>query len=494
MKEHSTYSHILKYTSLFGSIQMITILANIVRNKVMAVFLGTTGMGLNTMLYTAQTFASQCTNLGLSFGAVPRLSDDYEHGNAEKIRYSIQVIRLWSLITSVFGFLFCLAISPLLGNYTFTWGHFYHHYAVLGLSVAAMAITGGETAILKATRRLKLLARVQSYTALASIIISVPLYYYMAYSGILPAIILMAFFACLATIVCSFHCYPFKMDFSRTMLRDGMSMIRLGLALVLAAALGSGSELLIRSYLNVEGDLPDVGLYNAAYMIVVTYGGMVFSSLEVDYFPRLSAVSKDVAATNETVNKQIEVSLLLLAPMLVGLLIFLPVLVPLLFSSQFIPVVAMAQVAVLAMYFKVLTMPVSYITLARSRSLAFLFLESTYFLALVVSIVLGYTYWGLFGTGIAIVTAHAFEFLTTSSYAYWRLGYRCTWMIGRYATVQVVIGVTAYVVSVVTDGWLYWTTEAALTLASTAYSIHVLRQKTRLWEALRQKLGSRFGI
>lgn len=489
MKEHSTYSHILKYTSLFGSIQVVTMLANLIRNKVMAVFLGTDGVGLNTMLYTAQTFASQCTNLGLSFGAVPRLSDDYEQGDEARIHYSIQVIRLWSLITAVFGFLFCLAISPLLGNYTFTWGHFYHHYAVLGLSVAAMAITGGETAILKATRRLKLLARVQGYTALASVIISVPLYYYMAYSGILPAIILMAFFAAVATVVCSFRCYPFKMHFSLSMLRDGMSMIRLGLAFVMAAALGSGAEMLIRSYLNVEGDLSDVGLYNAAYMIVITYGGMVFSSLEVDYFPRLSAVCKDVANTNETVNKQVEVSLLLLSPMLVALLMFLPVLVPLLFSSQFLPVVAMAQVAVLAMYFKVLTMPVSYITLARSRSLAFLFLESAYFLALVVSIVLGYTYWGIFGTGIAIVTAHAFEYLITSSYAYWRLGYRCTWMIGRYAAVQLGIGVVAYVVSVVTDGWMYWTVEAALTLASTAYSVRVLRRKTHLWEALRHKLG-----
>ena len=105
--------------------------------------------------------------------------------------------------------------------------------------MAAIAITGGETAILKATRRLKLLARVQGYTALASVVISVPLYYFMSYSGILPAIILMALFAAVATVVCSYRCYPFKMDFSRSMLRDGMAMIRLGLAFVLAAALGS---------------------------------------------------------------------------------------------------------------------------------------------------------------------------------------------------------------------------------------------------------------
>ena len=78
--------------------------------------------------------------------------------------------------------------------------------------------------------------------------------------------------------------------------------------------------------------------------------------------------------------------------MLVALLALLPVLVPILFSREFMPVVALAQVAVMAMYFKVLTMPVAYITLARSRSLAFLFLETSYFVALVLSIVLCYRF------------------------------------------------------------------------------------------------------
>ena len=66
-------------------------------------------------------------------------------------------------------------------------------------------------------------------------------------------------------------------------------------------------------------------------MITITYSGLVFSAMETDYFPRLSGVANDMKVTNDMVNKQIEVSLLLLAPMLVALLAGLPVLIPMLF-------------------------------------------------------------------------------------------------------------------------------------------------------------------
>ena len=209
--------------------------------------------------------------------------------------------------------------------------------------------------------------------------------------------------------------------------------------------------------------------------------------MESDYFPRLSGVCKDIIKTNETVNKQIEVSLLLLSPMLVALIMMLPVLIPILFSREFMPVVGMAQVTVLAMYFKVLTMPVAYITLARSLSLSYLLLETSYFVVLVVAVMVGFQHWGLWGTGLAIVVAHVFECIMVGGYSYMYYGYRTTKAVLRYAAVQAIIGFVAYGVTLVAEGWSYWIAEAALTMVSTAYSVHVLRQKIHLWESLKRK-------
>jgi hypothetical protein len=75
--QEKNYSHILKYTGIFGGVQGLVILIGLVRNKFMALLLGAGGMGFNALLTSVQNFASQCTNLGISFGAVPRLSEYY---------------------------------------------------------------------------------------------------------------------------------------------------------------------------------------------------------------------------------------------------------------------------------------------------------------------------------------------------------------------------------------------------------------------------------
>ena len=484
---NDSYDHVLKYTGMFGGVQVLVTLIGLVRNKFMALLLGTAGVGFNALFVSMQNFASQCTNLGISFGAVPKLSEYYEEQQEEQLEYHIQVIRLWSMIAAGLGFLFCVAVSPLMNDLSFTWGNHTLHYAMLGVSVAMLTLTGGETAVLKATRRLGALAKIQIYTAIISVLVSIPLYYYYGHSGVIPVIVSMAAVTMVATMRYSYRSYPLRLQWTGSVLKSGTGMIRLGVAFVLAAAVGSASEMFIRAFLNVEGGLGDVGLYNAGFMLTITYAGMVFSSMEQDYFPRLSAVSKDVEKTNETVNKQMEVSLLLLAPMLVALLTALPVLVPLLFSNEFLPVVGMAQVAVLAMYFKVLNLPVAYITLARSKSLAYLLLETTYFVVLVVGVMAGFRMWGIWGTGLAVVIAHIAELMTVGGYAYWQFNYRCTWTIARYAGVQTAIGLVAYAVSVMVEGWGYWIAEAALTLVSTAYSVYILRQKTHLWEALKKR-------
>lgn len=472
---------------MFGGVQVLVVLAGLVRNKFMAVLLGANGMGLASLLTAAQNFASQCTNLGILQGAVPRLSECFERGDAELLDYHIRVVRLWSMIAALLGFLFCIIISPFMDQFSFTWGNHTLHFAMMGFAVAMAAISSGEMAIMKATRHLGAMAKVLVLSAVAGVVVSVPLYFFLFHSGIVPAILLIAIATMLVTIAFSWRCYPLRLSFSRQMLGDGLGMIRLGIAFVLAAAVGSAAEMLIRSYMNVEGGLTYVGLYNVGYLITVTYAGMVFSAMDADYFPRLSGVCNDSEATNVTVNKQIEVSLLMLSPMLVALLAALPVLIPMLFSREFLPVVQMSQVAILAMYFKVLTMPIAYITLARKDALSYLCLEATSYAIMAWSIMVGFHYWGIFGTGVALVASHALELVVIYCYAYWRYDYRSTMAISRYAGIQLLLGVLAYTVSSACSGWCYWIIEAALAIASTAYSVNILRQKTRLWEALMRK-------
>jgi len=472
---NGSYRHILKYTGIFGGVQGLNVLIGLVRTKLVAILLGPSGMGLASLFNTTVGFVSQATNLGLPISAVRQMSELYDQGDQEAINHFVKVIRGWSLLTALVGMLVCVAIGPFLSQTTFAWGDHSLHFMLLSPAVGMMAITGGETAILKGMRKLGSIAIIQVLAVVAALAISVPVYYVFGESGIVPVIVMMAFATMVLTLKQSLKLIPLQLRGAKGMLGEGMEMVRLGVAFTLAAVIGTASEMLIRSYLNVTGDLDVLGLYNAGYMLTITYAGMVFSAMEADYYPRLSAVQHDIEATNETVNRQMKVSLLLISPMLAALIIALPLLVPMLFSGKFLPVVGMAQVAALAMYMKVLTLPVAYITLARGYSLSYLFLESCYFVVFVVLIIVGYQYWGLFGTGLAITLAHVFEYVLVNGYAYKKYGYRSSATVYGYAIVQVALGLLAYILTLVADGYLYWSIGALIVILSGLLSLKALR-------------------
>jgi O-antigen/teichoic acid export membrane protein len=488
-----SYSHVLKYTGVFGGVQGLNVFVGLVRNKLIALILGPEGMGLASLFNTTVNFISQATNFGVSFSAVKHVSEYYNSGDEAAISHFVMVVRVWSLLTALFGMFVCIVIGPLLSQYTFSWGDHTLHFVLLSPAVGLLAITGGEMAILKGTRQLKSLAVIQIYSVLAALLISVPIYYFYGQKGIVPVIVLMAFVSMLLTIRHSFRLLPFRLHHTKALLGEGMSMVKLGIAFVIAGVMGSGAEMLIRSYLNVvSGNLDVVGLYNAGFTLTVVYAGMVFSAMETDYFPRLSSVNNDVVATNQMVNRQIEVSLLIVSPMLAMLIIGLPVIIPILFSSKFLPVVGMAQVAVFSMYIKSISLPISYITLAKGDSVGFMALEAIYDVVLVLLIVCGYQYWGLLGTGIALSLSYVFDILLVGIYTAIRYQYRVSAQVLHYAAIQLSLGLAVYIVTLIDNPLIYWLLGSLICFASLLISIYILHQKTSLWTSLVEKFKSRF--
>jgi O-antigen/teichoic acid export membrane protein len=481
------YGHILKYTGVFGGVQGLNILMGLVRNKLVALLLGPEGMGLASLFNTTTNFISQTTNLGLSFSAVTRISAVFETHDEAQMTQAVKTVRAWSLLTALVGMLVCVLAGPLLSEYTFSWGNHTLHFILLAPAVGLMAITGGETAILKGARRLRSLAVIQVYAVIVSLLVSVPVYYFFGQTGIVPVIVLLALVMMLLTIRHSYRLYPLRLRGSKGVLGDGLNMVRLGVAFVVAGAMGSGAEMFVRSYLNVHGDLEAVGLYNAGYILIVTYASIVFSAMETDYFPRLSSLGDDVARLNQMVNRQIEVSLLIVSPMLAALIIGLPVLIPLLYSHDFLPVIAMAQVAVFSMYLKALSLPVGYITLAKGDSVAYMVLEGCYDVLFVALLVVGYQWWGLYGAGVALSISYLSDLALVGGWAAWRYHYRVSGPVMYYAAIQLSLGVAVYLVSLLDHPWLYWSLGSLLCLVSLLISLYILHQKTSLWTALIDK-------
>jgi O-antigen/teichoic acid export membrane protein len=487
-EQADSYSSILKYTALFGGVQGLAIVVGLVRNKIIAVLLGTDGMGLQSLFNSTIKLVSDSTNMGISMSAVKYLSSELSSGDDDKINGAVKVIRSWSFLAALIGFFVCIVLSPLLNKWTFSWGDHTLHFILLSPVVAMTAITAGETAILKGSRQLRHLASISVSCIIGTLILTVPLYYYFGEAGIVPALCIAALLQMVMTTLYSWRRFPLRFSFKRSLLSKGKSMIILGWAFVIAGILGSGADFIIRSVINNRGSLGEVGIFNSAYMLVMTYGGMVFAAMETDYFPRLSGIKRCGSEFNNMVNRQMEVNILIVSPMLALLFTFLPVLIPLLFSREFTPVTPLAQVLVIAIYLRALRLPMSYITLARGEAPSYLLMEGIFDVVEVITVIFAYLTWGLQATGFAIVATAVIDFFVLFIYMHHRYGYRISASVIKYSGAQYSIGLALYALTLITHSWLYWVVAIILSAMSIAFSLHILHSKTHLWTSLINKL------
>ncbi len=487
MEKRESYSHILKYTSLFGSVQVLNVLVGLVRNKFVAMILGPQGMGLVSLFTSSLSLLENSTNLGLPMSATREVAEVYENKSRKNVDHTIDIIRTWSVLTAIAGMVICILISPLLNKWTFSWGNHTLHFVLLSPIVALTAITGGEIAILKATRQLRKIAMISIYGVIASFLISIPIYYLFGMSGIVPSLVLIALCQSVFTLYYSLQLYPWRFCFRRKTIVQGLRIVRIGIAFVFAGIIGSGSEFVIRSFLNNVGNEETVGLYNACYMMIFTYAGMVFSAMETDFFPRLSAVPSIGHCMNNIVNMQIEVSLLILSPLLVVFIVAMPILLPLLYSGKFLPVIDMVQIAALSLYMRAVYLPLEYIPLSRGDSKVYMSMELLSSLVLAPSVIYGFIVAGLWGAGCAMTLASLGEVIGV--YIYYRIRYK--YRFSKFALVcflvQLCFGLSAYALTMVTSKYAYCILSLVLVALSTTVSLITLLQKTDFLAKIKKK-------
>lgn len=408
-----SYRQLAKYIIGFGGVQGLNILISLVRNKFVSTLLGPAGMGLMSLFQSGLLLMQNATNFGLAQSGVRTISVAYDEEGKEKLQDAIKMIRSWSILTALLGTLTCIVMSYGLSMFVFMSTDHTIDYILLSPIVAMAAITGGELAILKAIRQLKMVAKLSTINAVLTLITSIPLYYLWGMKGIIPSLLIAALAQLLITIFYSYRIHPPRLTLNKAFLLRGKPMITLGIAFVLSGIIGNGAEFIIRAFLNRNGGESVVGLYNAGYMIAFTYAGVAFAAFESEYFPRLSRLceANDRQEIIASILRQIKVSLLFVVPMVIILIPLLPYIIPLLFSHRFAEAVPMAQITMLAMIFRAITLPIEYLPLAKGDSKAYLVMELVYDLLIATTVCIGYAQFGITGTGYAIVTTSVLSLL-----------------------------------------------------------------------------------
>lgn len=426
---NGTYGHVLKYTGLLGGVQFLNVLISIVRNKVAALLIGPLGMGLADLCFRAMDLLSNSTNFGLSFSAVRRISSLCEQGDSRAIQLQICLIRTLIFWAATLGAVITLLLSPLLSKCFFDDYSHVVSVCLIAPAVAFSTLTGGEIAVMRGMRQLKAIASTSAAVAGSTLAIALIVYGIWGVSGVLPVLVLTTFVTFLLHLRANSRNYPYRIrPFRIKSLKQGKPLFQLGLAYIGAGILGSGTEMLIRIVVvNSDNGLYTAGLYAAGLTLTVSYARMIFVAMDADYFPRLSAAVQNPAQQNETVNSQINVLSQLMAPCLMILAIGLPLIVRILYSTDFLPVMPMVWAALPFMFFKSVYSPIAYLPLAHGDSRMYFIMEFIYDLALAITVVAGFYFYGLLGAGLGLSLANLFDLVLLSLIYRKKYQFRFTW-------------------------------------------------------------------
>jgi O-antigen/teichoic acid export membrane protein len=404
--EHqSSYRSIFKATSIFGGVQIFNIIITLIRGKVVAVLLGTSGMGLNGLFLSTLKMISQATNFGLPQSAVKDIAEANGSGNVVMVSRTVAIFKRWIWLTALLGAAVTLIFSHLISKWTFGSNEYTFSFMFLSITFIFGALTGGIYTILQGLRKLKLLAKANIFGSAAGLLVSLPFFYFYGEEGIVPAIIA----ATIATYVISlFFRKKVSIDHINLSLNEtwqgGTEMAKLGITMSMSLVFASLSAYIVSIYIVRTGSLSDLGLYNAGNSIIIGYTGMIFTAMGMDYFPRLSEViNLDPVKWKLIVNQQAELVVLILGPILLLILFTAPYLIKLLLTSEFLGTLGFIQIAVPAILFKGVIWCLGFIYLAKGAKKIFLITELIGNIILLAANIGGYYLYGINGLGIALL-------------------------------------------------------------------------------------------
>lgn len=405
--EGSSHKQILKATGIVGGAQVISIIIRIIRTKIIAVLLGPTGVGIAGLYYSTLELVRSATGLGLDFSAVRDVAEAAGTGDQQRIGRTITILRRWVWLTGLFGLVTVITLHRQFGQFAFK--DFNHSFDFLLLAIVPLftALTGGQMAMLRGIRRIGDMARAGVLGAAAGLLITVPLYWLMGVKGIVPAMILSA----LAELGLSWaFARRIKVSHVAVTMHEtmtgGLGMIQLGLFTVFTGLAATGTMYMVRIFISGKLGVEGVGQFQAAWNLSATYVGLVLGAMAADYFPRLSAVNKDNLQVCRLVNEQTEIALLLAGPLIVGMICFMDVVVSLFYSAKFGESIDVLLWMTMGNLLKVITWPIGFALLAKSKGGCFIFTELLWNVILLVTVLLSWNQIGLESVGIAFVISY----------------------------------------------------------------------------------------
>jgi PST family polysaccharide transporter len=363
--ESSSYRQILRSTSIVGGASVINICLGLLRTKVAAMLLGPAGIGLIGLFNSLVATASGVAGLGLSAVGTRQIAQANATGEEVRLFNTRRALFWGTVALAALGALVFWGLRGPLAHRVMNDPSLEGDIGWLAVAVALSVASASQYALLNGMRRIGDLARISVWSGLASTLFGVLALLAWGRSGVLAFVIAGPV---TSFVIGAWYVSRLPKSNGRLALRDMFSewrvMAGLGLAFMVAGLAATVGQLAVRLLVQRDLGVESLGNFQAAWAISMTYIGFVLGAMGTDFYPRLTAIIDDHSAVNVLVNEQIEVALLLAAPVLLVMLGMAPWVIALLYSTQFGEAVVVLQWQILGDVLKIASWPLGFILLA----------------------------------------------------------------------------------------------------------------------------------
>jgi len=397
----TSHKSILKATGIFGFVQLVKIVLGIVSIKIVAVYLGVSGIGQLGLLQSVISLIAAVSGFGLQTIVVREISLVYKKENYSK---TLNLLHNWAFYVGIIGFLFFLITAPFFVTNIFK--EFSLFWAILlGIQFVFSSLATFRAAVLQGTQQLKVLAFSQVVSAIILSVLSMVLYYFLGAKAIVYVLFANSF---IGFFIQTYFTNEIKLVPDFLTFESLKSKIKpyfiTGTLFSLNVIFGYLCSLIIKYFLKeTTASIEIVGYYEVASTIMISYVGLVFTSMSSDFYPRLTSIAhlKEEAAI--LINNQIQIALLLVLPIIVFVYAFGNQILSLFYSPSFLPVFTILKLGLFSVAIKAITWPLGFYLLAVGNTRRY-FKQELFSDFLNVSLsILCYYYFGLHGLGMANV-------------------------------------------------------------------------------------------
>ncbi len=297
-----------------GGAQVVVLLAGLVRAKVVALTIGAAGVGLIGIFNAFTGNISAFAGWGLGTSGVRLIAEAPEPEKPAKVAAVRRLGWLLSMVGLAIGL---MAFWPSTWA-TFASNEYLDEMGIIAMSVPLLIASGVWAALLQASGKIKLLAKVQVAGALTGLLVGLPAVYFWGATGIALGVLLSAAVTAAVLWRAARKECPAQEEVE-VALADIRQLLAMGGALMAISWLGQLSAYAVRFVIIRQEGLEAAGFYQAAFGISGSLPSFIFAAMGADFFPRISG-AKTPSEAQDQLEKQIKAGLLLGVP-LIGILL-----------------------------------------------------------------------------------------------------------------------------------------------------------------------------